>query len=74
MEFLFIVFLLLLCSLFIATLFWIGTTVIAAINLWMLGIGSIVVVAANLNILVILFLICIAISPLLKAFSKPRDK
>jgi hypothetical protein len=74
MEFLVIVFILLLCSLFIATLFRIGTTIIAAINLWMLGIGSIVIVAANLKILVILFLICIAISPFLKACLKPRDK
>ena len=61
-------------SVFGAILFWFGATVISAINLWILGIGSIVTVASNLKIFVILFIIWITLSVVVRALSKLGDK
>lgn len=57
-----------------ALLIWCGATIISAINLWMLGTGSIVTVASNLKIFVILFLIWIPLSAVVKACSKSSDE
>ena len=57
-----------------AILFWFGATAISAINLWILGTGSIVTLASNLKTLVILFLIWITIYTFFKALLKADDK